>query len=179
MKKKNEKKASKYTPEFLKVAEEWITKNGLIQFGGATLKRYCSELGVHNVSHYNWLRDHPEYKEMIANSVEAYRQTHTIELFDSLMDAARGGYKENYVEDVDYKPNPNNPEKPMIAKKRTHKEKKYIPPNVAAAIFLITNLDPQNFVNSQKTDVNVHKEPPRELSMEEAQNLIKQLENGC
>lgn len=174
---KNRGRASKYTPEFFKAAEEFITKNGLIQFGGATLKSYCSSLNIHNVSHYNWLRDHPEYKEMVDRAVENFRQTNSVEIFNSLLDAAKGGYKENFTEDVDYKPNPQNPDKPMIARKRTHKEKKYVAPNVAAGIFLLTNLDAGNFVNSQKADVNVRKEPPRQLSMEEAQNLIKQLEN--
>lgn len=172
------KKQTKFNTRFLKAAEEWISENGLMQFGGAKLKDYCEAMGIHNVSHYNWLRDKPEYVIMIDNAIETYRHAHTQKLYNALMEQALGGFRENTTEDVDYKPNPQDPSKPMIAKKRTHREKRYVKGDTAAAIFLITNLDPKSFVNRQRTDMNMNikQSDVKELSIDEAREFLSNLE---
>lgn len=169
-------KKFKYNEKFHKIAEEWIKENGLMLFGGAPLGEYCKAMGIHITSHYNWLERFPEYKMMIDESIEYYRVTHTRKLFNALLDSALGGYRENVVEDTEYKPNPQNPDKPMIAKKKTHKEKRYHSANTAAAIFLISNLSPECFINRQRSDINIKDTQVRQLSMEQAQEFLKKLE---
>lgn len=149
------KSETKFNARFLKAAEEWISENGLLQFGGMKIGAYCKAMGICRSSHYNWKDEHPEYAAMLDRAIEAYRQEHTHKLYNALMEQALGGYKENMTEDAEYKPNPQDPNKPMIVRKRTHKEKKYVKGDAAAAIFLITNLDPKSFVNRLRTDMSV------------------------
>ena len=173
---KGKKGPYKLNDKFLQVAEEWIIQHGLQEFGGALLKDYIKEMGIDYVTHYNWMREQKVYNSMVERAKELYRKVHTKKLFNTLMEAAEGGYRENTTEDTEYKPNPNNPEKPMIAKKRTHKDKKFYQPNVAAAIFLMTNLDPESFINRQRSDVVVKESVAPQLSQEEARDLLKRLE---
>lgn len=167
---------AKFKPKLLKEAEKWIRENGLMVYGGAPLGEYCKAMGIHFTSHYNWLEQHPDYKQMVEESIEYYRHNNTKKLFNALLESALGGYRENVVEDTVFKPNPEDPNKPMIAKKKTHKERRYFNPNTGAAIFLISNLQPENFVNRQRSDINIKDTQVRQLSMEEAQEFLKKLE---
>lgn len=171
--------AGKYKPQTLAVAEEFIKTNGLMLYGGAALGDYCATLGVGYRTHYNWLERFPEYVAMIERCQEYWRQKSVKNLVNALMDSALGGFRENVVEDVEYKPNPTNPDKPMIARKRTHKEKKFYKGDTGAACYLLNNLAPDQFQNRFRNDVNVKEAQIKELSVEEAQKLIKSLEEGC
>lgn len=166
----------KYNERLHKIAEAWIQENGLQHYGGATLKEYCNALGIHVTSHYNWLERFPQYKKMVEESIEHYRVSNTKKLYNALLDSALGGYRENEVEDTEFKPNPENPNKPMIAKKKTHREKRYVKGDTAAAIFLISNLSPECFINRQRSDVTIKDTQVRELSMDEAQEFLRKLE---
>lgn len=174
----NKHKNQKYTPKLLEAAKEWIMINGLMLFGGAPLGEYCKAMGIHTKSHYNWLKQFSEYRQLIDECTEYYRQNNTKKLYNALLESALGGYRENTVEDVEYKPNPANPEKPMIAKKKTHKEKRYYKSDTGAAIFLISNLCPENFINRQRSDVNIKETQVRQLSIDEARQLIQSLEEN-
>lgn len=167
---------AKYNAKLLQIAEEWITENGLMTFGGKELYVYCNAMGFNSRSHYNWLEQHPEYKEMIDRAVSNFRIRSTNKATNALWEAAIGGYKENEVTDIQYKPDPNNPNKPIISGQKTHKEKKWHQPSVAALIFLLTNLDPVSFVNRMRNDVTVKNTAAKSLSMEEAQAFLKKLE---
>lgn len=169
----------KYTPRLLAVAEEWVAKNGLMEFGGALLGDYCAFLGINYKSHYNWLKDHKEYVAMLDRAKDTYLKAHTKKLYDTLMEAATGYYRENSTEDAEFKPHPQNPEKPVIAKKRTHKENKWVNPNVAAAIFLLTNIDPDHFSNRQRNDISVRRDTEEDnMSLDEIREELKRLEEG-
>ena len=56
------------------------------------------------------------------------------------------------------------------------KRKKYIKPDVAAAIFLATNLDPEHFQNRQRTDVALRKEDGEKMTLDEINAEIERLE---
>lgn len=171
-----QRRASKFTPRLLAIAEEWIAEHGLLEFGGAMLTDYCAALGIHHKSHYGWIKVHKEYAEMLERAKATYRRTHTKKLYNTLMEAASGYYRENSTEDVEYKPSPSNPEKPIIAKKRVHKDKKWVNPSIAAAIFLLTNLDPEHFSNHQRNDVTIHRDTEAEiLPLEDIKAEIKRL----
>lgn len=167
---------AKYNNQFLAVAEEWITEHGLMQYGGAELRDYLKEMGIHSKSHYNYLRDHPEYKEMIDRSITNYRVRKSRKLFGTLMEAAEGGYRESEVTDIQYKPHPETGN-PVIAGKKVHKEKRYFQPSVAAGIFLLTNMDPQSFINRQKADVSIKAPEMKDMSLDQARDFLKGLED--
>lgn len=172
------KTPSKYNAKLVKLARGFIEEHGLIQFGGASVREYSKFLGINPASHYKWLDKYPEYVEMIENAVEVYRLNHTKKLYDALMDAALGGYHETSTEDVEYKPNPEDVSKPMIARKRTHKDKKYFKPDTAAAIFLMTNLNPKDFTNRYRTEVDAKVERKEEMSREEMLEELARLEKS-
>lgn len=174
--KKKERKPYKLTANFLKVIEEWIIEHGLMEFGGVTVLEYCKEMGIDPKTHYNWMNEVKIYRDTIEKAKELYRKTHTKKLFGSLMESALGGYREDVRENTEFKPNPQNPDKPMIAKKMTYKNKRYQSPNTAAAIFLLTNLDPESFINRQHSDVVVKESVAPQLSQQEAIELLKKLE---
>ena len=53
----------------------------------------------------------------------------------------------------------------------------YYPPDTAAAIFLLTNLDPDNWKNFYRPDIQASKvEPPRELTPKELKEFRGKLE---
>lgn len=172
------KKPYKYNAKLLKIAREWIEQNGLVHYGGASIKKYSEFLGIHPTSHYNWLERYPEYVEMIEQAVETYRVNSAQRLYNALYETALGGYRENSTEDIEYKPNPKEPSKPMIAKKRTHKEKKYFKPDTTAAIFLISNLNPKDFANRYRTEVDAKVKKKEELSREAILEELERLEKS-
>lgn len=167
---------AKLNAKMIQVAEEWITEHGLMQFGGALMKDYFSAMGIDPKSHYTWMQKSSEYADMVERSLELYRKNHAKKLFGTLMEAATGGWHECETDDITYRPDPSNPQKPMISKRRTQKDKRWHAPNVAAAIFLLTNLDPENFVNRQRSDVVAKVEQQPEMTMEEALAELERLE---
>lgn len=172
------KTPSKYNAKLLELAREYIEENGLIQFGGAGIKEYSAHLGINPGSHYKWLEKYPEYAEMVEKAVETYRLNHTKKLYDALMDAALGGYHETSTEDVEYKPNPADASKAMIARKKTHRDKKYFKPDTTAAIFLMTNLNPKDFTNRYRAEVDAKVEKKEELSREAILEELARLEKS-
>ena len=156
--------------------EAFITKHGLITFGGAKLKDYCEQMGIDEKSHRNWKKQHKEYAEAIERAVEAYKATHTRTLFGTLMEAAQGGERTVEEEHTDYRPNPQNPSQPQIRKQTRTKKKIYVQPNVVAAIFLLCNLDPEHFRNRQQNDISIKKpEAEEEMTIDEVNAEIERL----
>lgn len=167
---------AKYSQKMLETCRQWIAEHGLIEYGGAMMKDYCAMLGIHDKSHRNWLRDYPEYAQMIEEAKEQFKRSHTKMLFNTLMEAAIGGEHEVEEEHTDYRPDPANGNRPMIVAMKRHKKKIFQAPNVAAGIFLLCNLDPEHFRQRQSNDVTLKKgEPEAELSIDEVKAEIQRL----
>ena len=125
---------------------EWIAEHGLIEFGGAMLITYLETFHIDQRTHYRWLRDNADYAELIQKAKERYKQKLSVKLVESLAKAAQGYDAETtrteYVSDKQGKP--------IISKQI--KERKPVPPNVGAAIFLLTNLSTE-WKNRQTNEV--------------------------
>lgn len=163
---------SKYSKAKVAECEEWVSKHGLTDYGGAMLKEYCREMGIDNKTHYHWLKVKDDYREAIERAKEHFKRTLSHDLTISLAEAAKGYDKEDIV--TDYVPNPENPNQPTIRSMR--KRKVHFPPNVGAAIFLLTNLDPEHYQNRQRNDIAVKKDEEREMTIEEINAEIERLE---
>lgn len=83
------------------------------------------------------------------------------------------GYEREETE-TEYVPNPKDPSKPTI--KKLKKSTKHYQPNVGAAIFLLTNLDPEHYQNRQRTDVSVKKDEEKPMTIEEINKEIERLD---
>lgn len=137
----------KYNNDMVQACADWVRKNGLIDFGGATLTDFCKAMGIDNQTYYRWLCK-AEFAEAIKKAKESFRSTLENDIVKSLANAAKGYEYEQYTTeytDVNGKPK---------IKKQVKKNIR-VEPNVGAAIFLLTNIAPQRWKNRQdiKTDV--------------------------
>ena len=55
---------AKYSKEMIQACADWVRKNGLIDFGGATLTDFCKAMGIEDQTYYRWL-DKVEFVEAI------------------------------------------------------------------------------------------------------------------
>ncbi|MCM1075966.1 MAG: hypothetical protein NC548_45570 [Lachnospiraceae bacterium] len=160
---------SKYSQSKVKECEDWVMEHGLMEHGGAKLKDYCTAMGIHHKTHQLWLKHKPEYIEAL-NRAKLYFKEHLCrELVRSLADAAKGYEHETTEEHTEYRQNPANPSQPIIHRMTKKKTKIYIKPDVAAAIFLLCNLDPEHYQNRQRNDITVKKTSDADESMTDEQ----------
>ena len=55
-------------------------------------------------------------------------------------------------------------------------ERVVVPPNVGAAIFLLTNLDPEHYQNRQQSNITLKNDEEREMTLEEINAEIARIE---
>lgn len=163
---------AKLVAEMVKLVEE----KGLKDYRGMKLQDFAQFFGIDPSTFYLWLKTKEGFSDKIEAAKEVYKHNRTRKLILTLEDAAEGGYREESTETTKYRPNPRNPAEPTIAEMTKVKTKKYVKPDVAAAIFLLTNLDPEHFQNRRNSDVVVRETQPRELSLDEAREYIQKLE---
>lgn len=161
---------SKYSTSKLAEIEEWISEHGLIEYGGAKLKDFCKEMGINDKTYRNWLKK-DDFKETIKRGREVFKTNLTNDLAASLAMVAKGYEREET--ETEYKPNATNPNLPHITKMK--KKKVYFQPNVGAAIFLLTNLDPEHYQQRQRID-NVLKKDDKDMTLDEINAEIERLE---
>ena len=152
-------------------AEEWISEHGLIEYGGAQLQDFCKELGINDKTYRRWLVEEENFKQAIERAKEFYKQSLTHELHETLSMVATGYEREET--ETEYRPNPKDPNKPTITKMK--KKKVFYQPNVGAAIFLITNLDPEHYQNKQNNNVTLKDDTEKEMTIDEINKEIERL----
>lgn len=138
---------AKYNKDMIQACADWVRKNGLIDFGGATLTDFCKAMGIEDQTYYRWL-DKVEFVEAIKKAKEAFRSTLENDIVKSLANSAKGYEYEQYTTeytDVNGKPK---------IKKQVKKNIR-VEPNVGAAIFLLTNIAPDRWKNKQDSNVSV------------------------
>ncbi len=169
---------AKYSASKVKECEEWIMEHGLMEHGGARLKDYCEAMGIHHKTHQLWLANKPEYREALDRAKLYFKEHLCRDLVRSLADAAKGYEHETIEEHTEYRQNPQNPTQPIIHKMTRQKRTIYVKPDVAAAIFLLCNLDPEHYQNRQRNDVTVKKSNDADEAMtdEELAAEIERLE---
>lgn len=169
---------AKYKDKIVEEVFEWVSENGLMERGGADLNVFLKNFGITDTSHRKWLKLHKPYVDAIDRGREVFQRNLAKTLVNSLFESAKGGYHEEVseVEDTKYIPDANG--KPTIREmvKRTTKTNRYTPPNTGAAIFLLTNIDPTNWQNTQKQDVTIKPQDEQDkMTIEDIDAEIKRL----
>ena len=137
----------KYNKDMVQACADWVRKNGLIDYGGATLTDFCKVMGIDDQTYYRWLCK-AEFAEAIKKAKESFRSTLENDIVKSLANAAKGYEYDQYTTeytDVNGKPK---------IKKQVKKNIR-VEPNVGAAVFLLTNIAPDRWKNKQDSNVSV------------------------
>ena len=158
----------------------WVEVNGLYpQRCGASIKLFCEAMGINPRTYNNWSKD-SEFAEAIAHAREVFQQNTVREVTNALVRAAKGvdftKKKEKGRAQVvkEYDPKTGKKIKEYTTEKivtvESYRETMYYPPDVNAAKFLLTNMDPDNWKNTQTTtgDLNIAMEEPPVIVFGEA-----------
>ena len=151
----------------------WVEVNGLYpQRCGASIRQFCEAMGISERTYNNWIKI-SGFSDAITHAREVFQQNTVHEVVNALVRAARGV---DFVKKKDegrpqvvkeYDPKTGKKIKEYTTEKivtvKSLRESVYYPPDVNAAKFLLTNMDPENWKNKQDnvTDVNFgFEEPP-------------------
>ena len=137
---------AKYNKEMIRRCADWVSENGLIEYGGAKLTDFCKAFDIDDMTYYRWL-ENSDFSEAIKKAKEKFKESLETDIVTSLANAAKGYEYEQYTTeytDVNGKPK---------IKKQVKKNIR-VEPNVGAAIFLLTNLAPDRWQNKQKQEVS-------------------------
>lgn len=162
----------------IKRCAEWVTANGLYpQNCGAPIKQFCAAMGIGDDAYYEWMRTKPEFSEAIKNAQAAFRAETTTQVVNALKRKALGF--EYVAERKEAAPQKVVLYDPKTGKKmreeygdlttvKAVRETVVVAPDTAAAIFLVTNLDPEHWKNQQRTEVaGLPAYQPKELTEKE------------
>lgn len=149
-----------------------MRQHGLIDYGGGQLQDFIKVLGIDDKTYRRWMIEKEEFKTAIERAKDDYKKTLTHDLHETLAMAAKGYEKE--VTETEYRPNPKDDSKPIITKMK--RKRLIFEPNVGAAIFLITNLDPEHYQNRRNIAAALKSSDEREMTEEEINAEIERLE---
>ena len=168
---------AKYKDKLVEEVEAWIAEHGLMERGGADLVVFLKHFGISDTCHRKWLAKHTRYVEAIEKGKEAFKRNAATTLVNSLFESAKGGYHEEITETEDTKYIPDKNGNPTIREmvKRKTKTNRYSPPNTGAAIFLLTNLAPEEWQNRQKQDVTIKQDEEKAMTIEDIEKEIERL----
>lgn len=151
---------------------EWVEKNGLYpQRCGASIKQFCEAQDITFKTYQAWC-ENPNFSNALTRAREVFKQTTVHEVVNALVKAAKGvdftkTKEEGRAQVVkEYDPKTGKKVKEYTTEKlvtvKATRESYYYPPDVNAAKFLLTNLDPDNWRNKQDTtsDLNLNIEEP-------------------
>lgn len=164
------RKMAKYCARMTNECVQWVVENGLMDYGGAELGKFCEAMHIDHKTFYSWMKK-PEFRAAIDRAKEVFKGKLSHDLVTSLATAAKGYDK--IIEETLYTPAADG--SPQIRQMR--KRKQHFPSQVAAAIFLLCNLDPEHFQNRQRNDVAIRRsDEEREMTIEEINAEIERLE---
>ena len=161
----------KWKKELQSEVKQWVSENGLIEYGGKRLQDFLEHFGITDTCYRRWIDSHPEFKEAIDDGKEIFKSNLTIDLAKSLAEVAKGYEREET--ETEYRPNPANQNQPTILKQK--RKKVHFQPNVGAAIFLLTNLDPEHYQQRSKNDITLRKDDEKEMTIDEINAEIDRL----
>ncbi len=162
----------KWGSQVIQKTTEWISENGLMEYGGARLLDFIRAIDVNDKTYRRWLDEKPEFKEAIEAGKAEFKARLTTDLAASLAMVAKGYEREET--EKEFKPDPKNPEKPIQTKFK--KKKIWYQPNVGAAIFLLTNLDPEHYQNKQSGDFILRTKDEKKMTLDEINAEIERLQ---
>lgn len=138
---------AKYNKEMIQRCSDWVSENGLMEYGGAKLMDFCKAFGIDDMTYYAWMK-RSEFSESIKKAKEKFKDSLETDIVKSLANAAKG-YEYTQTQ-TEYKDMSGSPKIVKQTKKNIRVE-----PNVGAAIFLLTNIAPERWKNRQKQELEV------------------------
>lgn len=162
----------KFSKEKIQECVEWVEENGLYpQRCGAPVRQFCEAMGIDFRTYQRWSAN-ANFASAISRAREVFQQRTVQEVSNALVKAAKG--YECVKTKTEGKPQVVTEYDPQTGKKvksyqtekiipvKSTKEVIYVEPNVHAACFLLTNMDPDNWKNKvdNTTDLNVELETP-------------------
>lgn len=134
--------------------KRWITKKGLGQIEGwaargATDKEIYGNMGISETTFYEWLKKLPEIKEAIEKGREQYRLAQAPEIENTAYKAAKG-----YCVTEEWAEKRYDGEGNVVGEIRRG-TKKWIKPDTAMLIFLLTNIMPDRYVNRREYNTKI------------------------
>lgn len=139
----------KYNKKKLEQCARWVRENGLMEYGGAMLKDFCIAMDIDDDTFYAWMRNKAEFQEAIEKAKDDFRGSLEEKIVKSLAKSAQGFETEDVTTDL-----VNGADgKPVV--KHQIRRKHFVPPNTGAAIFLLTNLNGEQWKNKQNSDVSL------------------------
>lgn len=134
----------KYNEAKIQECAEWVRLHGLMEHGGATLQEFCRDMDIGADAYYEWMKK-AEFAEAIKKAKQAFRDSLEKNIVRSLAQAAQGYEYDETTTDIINVDGMKVIKGQKVMKKRAQ-------PNVAAAIFLLTNLEPERWKNKQNTE---------------------------
>lgn len=138
---------TKYNKDTTRKVEEWIAQNGLDQPFGATVTEFSIAMGWNPDTHYEYRKRYPAYSE----SIEKGRDRFTAKSVQMAEHGLKQLIAGDTIEERTTKYAPDAHGKPVIVEDKVKKHR--TPPNTAAVIFALTNLNPDKWKNRQNTDL--------------------------
>lgn len=178
---------AKYSPELLAEIAKWVEANGLYpQRCGAPIRQLCERFGITWDTYKAWLRK-SDFSDAIKRANEAFAVSTLTEVTNALKKKALGHtvtverQEAGATKVVEYFENGKKKREYYDEKLKTVKavrETIYYPPDTPALIFMATNLDPQNWVNTARVGERSAPptEPPRPLTAKELKEFRGKLE---
>lgn len=134
---------------------------------GASVFFAASKVGIHPNTHNAKKIKDPEYRERFLEAKQRWKENSVKIIRDSLAKRATG-YEFQEIQS-EYVAGADN--RPILVKQK--KVKKTVAPDTAACIFMLTNLDPENWKNRQNTEANVAITTPNISFARDDSNEIK------
>lgn len=164
----------KFSEEKIQECADWVRLNGLMDYGGATLKSFCEAMDIDKVTYYTWCDD-STFSTAIKTAKDEFKATQEKRLVGSLMESALG---------YDVTETRNEFAADEHGNKRIRKQvqtKKHIAPNTGAAIFLLTNIAPERWKNKMNTEHSGDMSTALNLIIEseEDRELVNKAINKC
>ncbi len=162
----------KLSKDKIKECAAWVEENGLYpQRCGASIKQFCEAQGITFKTYQSWC-ENSTFSNAVTRAREVFKQNTVHEVVNALVKAAKGvdftkTKEEGRAQVVkEYDPKTGKKVKEYTTEKlvtvKATRESYYYPPDVKAATFLLTNLDPENWKNKQDTTSELN------LTMDEA-----------
>lgn len=133
----------KLTRELLSEMLAWVEKWGMYpQPCGASKQKFCRAFGVDDNTLTRWLEGCPEFAEGVRKANATFKQNRTEEVANALLKKALGG---KYVKSRLTEEGRMEGDRMKTRKAVRVTDEIELPPDTKAAMFVITNLDPDNW----------------------------------
>lgn len=156
----------KYTLEKAQECVEWVEQHGLIDNYGATLDEFLAAMSISKQTYYNWCKK-LTFLTAIKKAHQHWRHKAPLEIYNKLLHKARG-YDRQLTKTKTY-----YSVKLGETITETITETHHYPPDTGAAIFLLTNLDPENFKNRNTQETNLKIKEGSKIVVEDASDAKK------